>query len=64
MVEYTEWTEIGHEVYKDMGGQYGSRQAAQSVTSTLAAFWQQNTDRLRAASRSEARRIARQNMNV
>jgi len=64
MVSYTEWTEIGHEVYKSKGGQYGNRQAAQSVTSTLAAFWRQNTDRLKAASRSEARQIARQNMTV
>jgi len=64
MVEYTEWTEIGHEVYKQKGGTYTGRGSAQSVTSTLAEFWQQNTERLRSASRSEAREIARQNMTV
>jgi hypothetical protein len=64
MVEYTTWTEIGHEVYQDMGGTYTNRESAQSVTSTLAEFWNQNTDRLRQASEAEARRIARQNMNV
>lgn len=64
MVEYTEWTEIGHEVYKQKGGRYGSREAAQNVTSVLARYWRQNTDQLRSASRSEARDIASREMSV
>jgi len=64
MVDYPTWTRIGHEVYKAKGGRYADEQAAQSVTSTLAAFWSENTERLRSASESEARRIAEQNMTV
>lgn len=64
MVTYTEWTEIGHEVYKSKGGTYGNRRAAQSVTETLAAFWRENRDRLEPASRTEAREIARNSMTV
>lgn len=64
MVSYTEWTSIGHDVYKEKGGTYTASSSAQSVTSTLAEFWSQNTDQLRSASRSEARRIAQNNMTV
>jgi hypothetical protein len=64
MVSYTEWTRIGHEVYKAKGGTYTGEGSATDVTETLAEFWQQNTGRLRSASSSEARQIAEQNMAV
>lgn len=64
MVAYTDWTRIGHEVYKSLGGTYPDESTATDVTRTLAEFWQNNTDTLRAASESEARRIARDNMSV
>jgi hypothetical protein len=64
MVDYTEWTEIGHAVYKSKGGTYGDRQAAQNVTSVLASYWQENTAELRSTSRSEARSIAEREMTV
>ena len=64
MVEYTEWTEIGHSVYKQKGGTYSGRESAQQVTSVLADFWRQNKDTLKAASRSEARQIAQSEMTV
>jgi hypothetical protein len=64
MVTYTEWTSIGHEVYKAKGGTYSGREAAQQVTSTLASYWRENTADLRAASSSEAREIARNAMRV
>jgi len=64
MVEYTEWTSIGHEVYKAKGGEYTGREAAQSVTSVLAEYWRENTAQLRTASRSEAKKIAQREMIV
>jgi hypothetical protein len=64
MVEYTEWTEIGHSVYKSKGGTYSGRESAQNVTSVLAKYWRNNTGELRSASRSQARAIAQREMTV
>jgi len=64
MVDYSTWTKIGHEIYKEKGGTYRGKAAAPQLTSTLAAFWRENKDQLKSASRSEARQIARQNMTV
>lgn len=63
MVSYTDWTRIGHNVYRDLGGTYDESTAV-SVTQTLAAFWSDNKTDLEDASEAEARQIARQNMNV
>lgn len=63
MVEYTDWTEIGHAVYKAKGGTYGEGTAV-DVTEVLAAYWSQNKDRLSAMSRAEARRLAEQEIQV
>lgn len=63
MVSYTDWTRIGHDVYKSKGGQYGSNTAT-DVTETLASYWQENTDTLRSASESEARQLAERDMSV
>jgi len=64
MVEYTNWIEIGHTVYKAKGGTYSGRESAQQVTSVLADYWQENTAQLRSASRSEAETIAQREMQV
>lgn len=56
MVEYTEWIELGHEVYKAKGGTYGSDTAAELVEE-LAAFWERNKEELLVIGRREARRI-------
>lgn len=57
MVEYTEWTEIVHETFKDAGGDYDQNPATQ-VTSQAADVWQQRKEQLQASSRSQAERIA------
>lgn len=64
MVTYSQFIEIGHTVYKQKGGVYDTKQSAPDVTSTLADFWNQNTDTLEAASRTEARQLVQQNMSV
>lgn len=64
MVEYTEWIEIGNEVYKAKGGSYQGRESVQSVISVLAAYWQENKTELMSASRQEARRMAQRDMDV
>ena len=64
MVEYTEWTEIGHSVYKSKGGTYSGRESAQQVTSVLAEYWRENRADLVSASRAEARRVAESEIRV
>lgn len=63
MVTYTEFIEIGHEVYKSKGGQYEEGTAADLVE-VLAGFWQRNKDELKTIGRREAKRIIDKNMNV
>lgn len=63
MVEYTEWTQIGHEVFKQKGGRYGSETAV-DVTQTLASYWSENKERLQNMSRSQARSLAQAEINV
>lgn len=64
MVEYTEWTAIGHAVYKSKGGTYRGRETAQEVTAVLAEYWRSNTGTLKSASRSEAEEIAKAEIRV
>jgi len=63
MVEYTDWTRIGHEVYKAKGGTYGGTTATE-VTRMLAEYWSENTAMLRSASEQEARNVAERQMRV
>ena len=64
MVSYPTWTEIGHEVYKRKGGRYTSSSSAQEVTSVLAEYWSENTEKLKNATEAEARRLAENQMSV
>lgn len=64
MVSYSEWTEIGHEVYQIKGGDYPVESTATEITQTLATYWNNNTATLKAASKPEARKIAKAEMKV
>lgn len=64
MVEYTTWVSLGHDVYKSKNGQYNGREAAQTVTQTLATYWSENKDRLKGATESQARQILQKEMKV
>lgn len=61
MVEYTEWIELGHEVFKQKGGTYGENTAAELVQE-LAAFWNRNREDLISIGRTEARNILEGNL--
>lgn len=63
MVEYTEWIELGHEVYQAKGGTYEQSTAADLVQ-TLAEFWSRNREELLTIGRREARRVLEDQLTV
>lgn len=63
MVDYTEFVELGHEVYQEKGGTYDENTAAELVE-ILAGFWQRNKEELKTIGRREAKRIIDRNLNV
>lgn len=63
MVEYTEWIELGHDVYQAKGGTYGEGTAADLVE-ILAEFWSRNREELLTIGRREARRILERELQV
>jgi hypothetical protein len=63
MVEYTEWIEIGNEVYQAKGGTYGENTAVELIEE-LADFWNRNREELITIGRREARRIIEDQLQV
>jgi len=63
MVTYTEFVQLGHEVYKQKGGTYRDGTAADLVQ-TFAEYWSQNKTELKEMNRAEARQVFERNLSV
>jgi hypothetical protein len=67
MVSYQTWTSIGHDVAKSKGAVLtgsGTQRTNQELISVLADVWQDRKEELSTATRSEARAIAEEEVNV
>jgi hypothetical protein len=64
MVTYTEWIEIGFDVYEELGGDYPGSETAPDVMQELAGFWNRNREELITIGQREARRIAQNQMQL
>jgi len=58
MVEYTQWTKIVHDVYKDRGGTYEESGVVEAVTRAAARFWRENKDQIISLALDGARMLA------
>lgn len=63
MVQYTTWTKLVHDEYKNRGGEYGSQGVVQAVTRAAASWWTDNKQQIVELAVDAAKHLVRELMN-